>query len=195
MGGLWNAIGDFADVAKKIAKQATGNDLISERGIRGIMNANEQGIRDTLVAKKVVKSFNNANLKATADFTTDAGLEIKKGASLIAKNSDDVRNYLSRRIASLDTVDDEARKVINTKVGSLKTDKEVADFIGYKGKEGLGYGNVLSGYFGDETLGSTRTSLTMGGVIGTGVGLRYLQGGDLTTKPTGERDIAGIPFV
>lgn len=61
--------------------------------------------------------------------------------------------------------------------------------------EGVGLKGLAKGYFGDPELGSTRLKATAGAAVAGGIGIRYLQGGTLTEKPNGERDIAGIPFV
>ena len=61
--------------------------------------------------------------------------------------------------------------------------------------KGVGLSGLAKGYFGDPEFGSTRLKTTLGAAAATGVGIRYLQGGTLTEKPNGERDIAGIPFV
>ena len=61
--------------------------------------------------------------------------------------------------------------------------------------KGVGLSGLAKGYFGDPEFGSTRTKATLGAAVAGGIGIRYLQGGTLTEKPNGERDIAGIPFI
>lgn len=72
--------------------------------------------------------------------------------------------------------------------------EKYAEFLGRKdGKMGLL--DTLSGYFDDKTHGSIRKKAGIGALVGTGVATRLLSGGSLTRTSTGERDIAGIPFI
>ena len=70
----------------------------------------------------------------------------------------------------------------------------MAQYLGRE-KPGLGYSNVVKGYFGDEVYGKARRQTAIVGAAGIGIGGRYLSGGNLTTNAQGERNIAGVPFI
>lgn len=76
-----------------------------------------------------------------------------------------------------------------------RNDSDFLKYIGREGKQGIGWGNTVKGYFGDVDYGSTRMQVAGGAYAVGAVGMRYLSGGNLTTAPNGEKNIAGIPFV
>ena len=63
------------------------------------------------------------------------------------------------------------------------------------GKDKMGYMRLAGGYFGDKTYGGTRVKAAIGAYAGINIGGRFLSGGGITRNNTGERDIAGIPFI
>ncbi len=69
-----------------------------------------------------------------------------------------------------------------------------AEFLGRENGK-LSLGDAAWGYFGDKQLGGTRIKGALGVAAGVGVASRLLSGGSLTRTNTGERDIAGVPFI
>lgn len=105
-------------------------------------------------------------------------------------------------IGSLGGIDnDTAKKVVSNftenvdKYTQASTTADYAEFLGKNTKDGIGIGNMASGYFGDAQHGKMRRQVAIGAGVGVGVATRVLSGGTLTQTNTGERDIAGIPFI
>lgn len=79
-------------------------------------------------------------------------------------------------------------------LSQIMGDTDLMKLAGREGKKNLGLGFITSGYFGDEANGAIRKKVALGGYAAGAIGLRTLQGGDLTHNARGENDIAGIPF-
>lgn len=128
--------------------------------------------------------------KLTGD-ALEAAKKKNEALNKIINAFDNVRNdaangrYLGMTPTMLSEVGDAAGdelRDLRTLLG--RTDKQ----------KGLGFANLATGYFGDVEKGGMRAKAVGGAAMGGAVGLRFLQGGDLTHNARGENDIAGIPF-
>ena len=186
-------VDDIMDIAKKAVKMGSGNDIVGSEAFK----ATSQGLRDSIKAQEVVRSFNKLGATAASDITLGTGnaaRTISKGSRLKANTMDEARNLMGH-ITPNENITAEKISHINKGLQSNFTnDADLAEYIGRK-KPGIGYGNMAKGYFGDETYGKTRTKAAIGAGVATAVGVRYLSGGNLTINAQGERDIAGIPFI
>lgn len=186
-------VDDIMDIAKKAVKMGSGNDIVGSEAFK----ATAQGLRDSIQAQEVVRSFNKLGATATADITLgtgDAARKISKGSRLKANTMDEARTLMGQ-VKPNDNITAEQIAHINKGLNSSFTnDADLAGYLGRK-KSGVGYFNMAKGYFGDETYGAIRRKTAIGAGAAASVGIRYLSGGNLTTNAQGERDIAGIPFI
>lgn len=186
-------VDDIMDIAKKAVKMGSGNDIVGSEAFK----ATSQGLRDSIKAQEVVRSFNKLGATAASDITLGTGnaaRTISKGSRLKANTMDEARNLMGH-ITPNENITAEKISHINKGLNSNFTnDADLAAYIGRE-KPGIGYYNMAKGYFGDETYGKTRIKTAVGVGAATAVGVRYLSGGNLTTNTQGERDIAGIPFI
>ena len=120
-----------------------------------------------------------------------------KALGAVAKHSPDIAKKI---IDGMSTAPDvQLAKQINTVVRSGISDKEKFDWIRQQQvkKHGTLLGNatfagqVAKAYMFQDGKKAAR----MGTYAAGAVGLRVLSGGNLTHNNTGERDIAGIPFI
>lgn len=194
--GFMTFIDDAWSAVNKAIKMGSGNDLVGSESLKNILKPTSQGIRDSIQAQNVTRSFNKLNAVAEADITLgtgDAARTIAKGQRMVASNAAEAQQLMQHVNVDGDKITNEMANHINTKLGGLG-DAELASFIGRE-KPGIGYGNVIKGYFGDETYGKVRRRTALGVGAAAAVGTRYLSGGNITTNSMGERDIAGIPFI
>lgn len=150
--------------------------------------------RVATAAKGVINNMKEEEAKAMRTLLSEGG---------------DIGGKLDSTILQMMQGDDASRKTaeeFNKVLGGYNTAKSIADgdaskavsayaeFLGSKNGK-LSFGNAVSGYFGDKQFGNTRTKVALGAAAGVGVAGRLLSGGSLTRTNTGERDIAGVPFV
>lgn len=205
--GLMDLIDNGVDTAKKIATSMWGDGFArglstSEREIgSAIVNRQEQ---------KAAMNMLNTLRKNGAEFNEE-GLE-KMMKSSFQEPGSGVKNraevfegiYENMTEASRSTAAKASRDAIHAykKEGSkvLKyneakgTGAAAREYIGRK-NGGLGTLNSAGAYFLDSENGMKRIGAVAGGTMAAGVGVRYLQGGNMTTTSTGEKNIAGIPFI
>ena len=186
-------VDDIMDIAKKAVKMGSGNDIVGSEAFK----ATAQGLRDSIKAQEVVRSFNKLGATAASDITLGNGntaRTISKGSRLKANTIDEARSLMGHIIPNENITAEKISHINKGLQSSFTNDADLAEYIGRK-KSGIGYGNMAKGYFGDETYGKVRTKAAIGAGVATAVGVRYLSGGNLTTNAQGERDIAGIPFI
>jgi hypothetical protein len=187
---------DAWSAVMKIVKMGSGNDLVGSQSFKSVMRPTSQGLIDSIQAQNVTRSFNKLNYVADADITLgtgDAARKIAKGQTMSAKTAQEAQDLMKHVKVDGKKVTQEAADHINTKLGGM-TEAELASFIGRKEK-GIGYMNMVEGYFGDEVYGGVRKGVTLGAGAATAIGVRHLSGGNVITNAHGERDIVGIPFV
>jgi hypothetical protein len=124
---------------------------------------------------------------------------------LIKEGNTDAFNQVNTLAGKMNASDSEAAKAVAgrfnetyegfnkaTADGSISS---YAEFLGREGKQGLGLKATASGYFLDAQHGNERIKTAAIAGAGVAVAGRVLSGGTLTHKNTGERDIAGVPFI
>lgn len=197
--GFWD---DFSGVFDNVFKSTFGKSSLRET-----MAFNSVEVARNVANSKAVSQFNGLGRTAAQDLKIGKRT-IKKGETVRAGNISDLRAIIAeeKNLTSLGKDKDKIdaynllKKYSDTDsskmgIGADGTgDEAFQKFIGREGKTGLGFGS-FSGYFGDPELGSARTGVALTTMSGTGIALRTLQGGNLTTTAQGERNIAGIPFI
>lgn len=196
--GFWD---DISGVFDDIFKSSFGKSSISET-----MAFNGVEVARNVANSKAVSQFNGLGRTAINDIKIGKRT-IKKGEVVRANNINDLRSIIKQE-GSLSKLEGDninayalAKKYSSSKASELGIgangvgNEAFQKFIGREGKTGLGLGGTIGGYFGDPSMGGDRLKIAAGGVAGTGVVLRTLQGGSLTTTAQGERNIAGIPFI
>ena len=159
-------------VSSQVARSAAQNKVYN--AAKPIINALEEGER---------KAVNDLINKGSSDFMTPS---------------------FEKKISDMLSGDDEAAKKVASEFSNLSekfnnaaaTDT-VASYAEFLGRENgkLSALDAASGYFLDKQHGSTRIKTAIGAGVGVGVASRVLSGGSLTRTNSGERDIAGIPFI
>ena len=195
---------DILDLAKTISKMGSGNNIVGTEAL--FANTSAQALRNSIHAREVVRSFNSLGGVAKADIPlaangSNAARKIAKGSTVKANTLDDVEKLINGNNVNFNTknktIDEQLKRVregINNRDELTASNEALAQFLGRE-KPGLGYSNVVKGYFGDEVYGKARRQTAIVGAAGIGIGGRYLSGGNLTTNAQGERNIAGIPFI
>ena len=166
----------FQDVAKAISKAG----VLDFSGLGKALSLNTANVNQ--VARNVA-AREGALLKAERDALSKAIPNMKDGskelADAIAKKekiqSQLTGLYKASKGGTMDTVNSALKEVT--------------------GKDKMGYMRFAGGYFGDKTYGGTRVKAAIGAYAGVNIGGRFLSGGGITRNNTGERDIAGIPFI
>ena len=190
---MFQIVDDIMDIARKTVKMGSGNDIVGSEAFK----ATAQGLRDSIQAQEVVRSFNKLGATAASDITIgtgDAARKIVKGSTLRANTMDEARSLMSHITPNENITKEKISHIVEGLNGNFTNDADLAKYIGRE-KPGVGYYNMAKGYFGDETYGKIRTKATIGGGAAAAVGVRYLSGGNLTANAQGEKDIAGIPFI
>ena len=150
---------------------------------------------ESIVAKNM-DEFNAINKQFRTQYN-NATKDVKSGLDgMFAYKADGVtKSYIDNIVTNQDFYRFKWDLADGRMGGILEKDSAYMKFIGREGKEGLGVVNTANAYFNDSTYGTLRKQAAIGGTAATGVALRYLSGGNLTTKANGERNIAGIPFI
>lgn len=194
---------DIANVAKRIVTMTWGDGAA-----RGLSSSTQE------IGENVIRSKeNNAaqmlihNLKQNGASFNEEGLnEMFKSGSLDFSSRDDIlknieghmtedsrQKAMSASSKAIDSYRSNGEK-LKAYMDAGATEKAAEAYLGREGK-GLGAHNLARGYFGDRNHGMQRIATAAGGTVAAGVGVRYLQGGNMTTTSTGEKNIAGIPFI
>lgn len=201
LGGLWDDIGrvakavmkssfgDNASIAKAFADE---NMNFGMSAMNKNMNAQRRSLVDSAIANKIVVNYGGKQQALTRAIFDEA-----------AKDKDfNLSKFITQtKLGSLDSGNASFKQAQTAYIDKLKKYQtaratgNVEEFFGRKPGTGPGIGATLSGYFGDEVYGGTRTAVTLGGTAAGAVGMRYLSGGNLTTDAQGQRNIAGIPFI
>lgn len=185
-------IGDVGDVLKSIVKYGSGNDLVGSMARNNNVTDTLVDVSKTLQQREAIKRFNRAGITAANDLSAGART-IAKGSKVSANNYAEL-DALMKDAGVLGALKSDVRSGIEMGMGSAMNEAELAAYLGRKNGS-IGYFNTAKGYFLDEEFGKTRRQVVAGGAVAGGIGIRYLQGGNLTTTAQGERDIAGIPFI
>lgn len=180
-------ISDFNIRADKLADQAVRKKTGS--ALQEVMEAGISGIKDKKQAAEAAEKVQ----KAVKGFRTGAISDIEDALTQGLEGIDTSSNKKYQKLLSQYQKEGEGifDKFTNAYNGS---EESARAFLGREGKNGIGLANTIGAYLGDAEYGSMRKKVIAAGVVGTGVGMRYLQGGTLTQRPNGENDIAGIPF-
>lgn len=148
--------------------------------------------------KKLISAGQSNNI-----ITKEKGDALRK---MLSEGSDDIygNGNLNEIITGLGKLDDENAKNVaknfsenfaKYRPSETPTTAQYAEFLGKSSAQGIGIGNMASGYFADAKYGKMRREMIATGTVGVAVGARLLSGGSLTQTNTGQRDIAGIPFI
>lgn len=173
--GVWN---EAKDVASAIAKAGWGDNAKIGRAF------SKEALSDLGSAAR-----NSKMASAAGDILRNsAGLEEKQIAEAIKNLANEGGIEAFAQDISKYTAKTGREEAFGKAVEAFKKASEMST-------EGVGITGLARGYFMDPVYGGARTKATLGAAVVGGVGIRYLQGGTLTEKPNGERDIAGIPFV
>ena len=182
------------DIAKSISKTIAGDGAsitkaFSREAMSGLSYAAVKSDMTHVSKNLIADALNNKVItrEAFEQASKADGFNVIDYANSIAKNGGGNEAY-QKAIADFNKKSEAFAKVNS---GALTE----AEYFGRKAGEGIGWGRTAQGYFLDPTYGGTRTKATVGALIGGGVATRYLSGGNLTTTSTGERNIAGIPFI
>ena len=204
---MGNFIDDFTRVAKNIATTAWGDGAA-----KGLMSTGQEMGRNVVMAKEASAATDiMLNLeKNGATFNKESLEQLTKSKFMKEDgshmNRDDIMSAFensmteSSRAQALNASGDaikaykESGEKLNKYIEGQGSESAAATYLGREGK-GLGGFNMTKGYFGDAEHGWQRAKVAAGGTAATAVGMRYLQGGNITTTATGEKNIAGIPFV
>ena len=215
-------MGGFADAwsaVKGILSTAAGDSGSISTLFKGISKDNLAGAAmNKRIAGEVSQAFNEAvgyankaGLKNEGEILSKALDEMKTG---FAKNidaakgvsafklSDEARGAFDTIAKNAASIGDDSAKIFdnfndvltkyNSNIGKGISGAE--EFFGRTAGTGIGWKNTIGAYTAG-TAGGKRAMYTAAGVGVAGVGVRYLQGGSLTRKANGERDIAGVPFI
>ena len=166
----------FQDIAKAISKAGA----LDFSGLGKALSLNTANTNQ--VARNVAYSAGK-NIQAERMALRKAIPNMKEGSKELADATEQL-NKLNSQLAGLQST--YRTGTIDTVNAALK---EVT------GKDKMGYMRFAGGYFGDKTYGGTRVKAAIGAYAGVNIGGRFLSGGGVTRNNTGERDIAGIPFI
>ena len=168
-----------------------------------------QGLKfdQTLVAKSaaynkiggVARDMLNVGVTSNA-LTRENADEIRK---LIKEGKEEGLNKATSFVAQMKNSDNETAKNIATRFEETMKGYEnaqagisdYAEFLGRQKGQGIGLINTASGYFLDAQNGNQRVKAAAIAGAGVAVAGRVISGGTLTHRNTGERDIAGVPFI
>ena len=188
-----NIVDDFIDVGKRVARSIAGS------GIGDSLRFDETLVARSAAYNKMSSNARNLvnmskNLDSVSDEMVNAALKgLKSGGN-------DAFNAVNQ-IAQATGGDEAFQKAASEytemldKYDAAKSVSEYAEFLGKEKGKGIGLMSTASGYFLDAQNGNTRIKAAAGAAVGIGVAGRVLSGGSLTRTNTGERDIAGIPFI
>ena len=199
------AVDNILDVAKRVATSVWGDGAA-----RGLMTT-EKEIGSNIVngaEHRAAKDMLHTLKRNGASFDED-GISKMMEASFKGNdtwNRDDIFSGLKEHMT------DESRdKALDASADAIKAYQEgggkvqkyidangsgsaAREYIGRK-DGGLGLANAGKAYFTDSQYGRQRVGTALGAVAATDIGMRTLQGGNLTTTATGEKNIAGLPFI
>ena len=163
---------------------------------------------ETLVAKSA--AYNRVGSRARDVISTGLSNnaitreEADAMRKLISEGGDGAFDQVNALAGKLGASDNESAKKIASsfneavegygKAVETNTVSSYAEFLGRENGN-LGLKNTASGYFLDAQHGKERIKTAAVAGAGIAVAGRVLSGGTLTHKNTGERDIAGIPFI
>lgn len=166
------------DVAASAAYNRMNNyakDVISS-GVSANVIAREEA--DAL--RKVLNAGGNDGNKALA-----------KGVKKIVDDINDTDNAAAKKVAS--NFSENMTKYETAR--NTATVSGYAEFLGRDANKNLGVMHTASGYFLDAEHGASRIKTAAAAGAGVAIGARLLSGGTLTQTNTGQRDIAGVPFI
>ena len=130
----------------------------------------------------------------TKAVANDLASAVKKDPSLGSDIAGQIEHQKKAYRTQMDATSKKVSALENAQgdgAGMLGKAKAIADAKGIKG-----VGGIAKEYYWGEGLSAKEKAVRIGTTYAAGaLGGRVLSGGGLTTNSTGERDIAGIPFV
>lgn len=145
---------------------------------RGVINT--MGAEEAQVVRNIIKEGGDFSTTAFNDALNKMG------------DGDEAAQKIAQEFRALRDGYDAAKSIADE--DSAKAVSAYAEFLGRDSSK-LNLLDTASGYFLDKQLGKTRSHTALGVLAGAGVANRLLTGGSLTRTNTGERDIAGVPFI
>jgi hypothetical protein len=191
--GLTGALGESIEqLAYAISKDGSGKALrfnAAEVGHSAAYN------RVAAAAKDIINTMGDEEAQAVRKIIKEGG-DFSTPAFNDALNKmtggDDAAKKIAKEFNELRAGYDTAKEIASS--DSAKAVSAYAEFLGRDGGK-LRADDAFRGYFLDKQHGGLRAKAALGAAAGVGVAGRLLSGGSLTRTNTGERDIAGIPFV
>lgn len=202
--GFMNVVDDIADVAKKVATSVWGDGagrglLTTEQEIGStiVSGAEHRAAKDMLrTLKRNGATFDESKINDVLESSFNNGTDLwnredlyEELTSHITKGSDKAISSSAEAIKAYQAGGQKVQKYIDAN-GSGAAARE---YIGRK-DGGLGLANASKAYFTDSQYGRQRVGAVLGTAAAADIGMRTLQGGNLTTTATGEKNIAGVPF-
>lgn len=200
---LANAVGSSAEqISYALSKNGGGESLLKVLTFDAADVSNWAAYnRVASAAKDVISRMGNEEqaqvvrdlIKGGQDFRTPEFIETL--SKMTGDGSDEATQTLGKKISSMQNEFFNNTATISRDAPVQEQVAAYAKFLSDGKRERLNGFEAISGYFGDKKYGGTRLKALGVAAVGTGVASRYLSGGNLTTTNTGERDIAGIPFI
>lgn len=203
--GFTNVVDDIADIAKRVATSVWGDGAG-----RGLLTT-EQEIGSTIVsgaehsaAKDILRTLKRNGATFDERKVSDVLESSFNGNGTDLWNREDLYEELTSHITkgSNKAIKKSAEAIKAYQEGGGKIQKYLEangsgaaarEYIGRK-DGGLGLANASMAYFTDSQYGRQRVGAVLGTAAAADIGMRTLQGGNLTTTATGEKNIAGVPF-
>ena len=168
-----------------IARSAAYNKTVNAAN-----NVLSSGVSNKIITQQEAdalrKTFNEIDFSAS-DSISNVNEALTK-VSGYASRLDGSNKQIAKDFAD---ISEKWTKASGSEAGTLS---DYAEFLGVKNNK-LGIMNTASGYFLDKQHGTDRMKTIAVAGVGVGVAGRVLSGGSLTRTNTGERNIAGIPFI
>lgn len=202
-----SGVNQFFKGVVKAATEITGADFsklgaaFKETTLNGVEMAQQAVLKGRASEAKDIINLAQKNIGKFDDGTQKLikeGLEDGVNRTRLTEIADTISK------SKVDLDDEVYKKAVKTYADNsgkfskaMENGASISDINGYLGKEGdkLSMATKASGFFGDETYGTTRKVVAGAGVAGGALAVRRLSGGTLTHNANGERDIAGIPLI
>jgi hypothetical protein len=168
---------------------------------RGMATGALKNMNSAKYASGFASGYKSAAKAADVPFLTDT-VEALQGATDYKSVAKIVKNNPNDEV--LNSLFNSQTQIRNKATASLRENASAEtqkSFINYmKNQKGILNKGLLGAeagkaYFAEEGKQGARIGTAIAGTAAAGVGLRYLDGGNLTHNSSGERDIVGVPFV
>ncbi len=172
---------------------------LSERKIAKGGSIHAANLEDLARIKGTLTS-GEIDTKNMGSYITD---EIAKKNKIDQATKDQINSALQTKFDKYSALD-KKMSLFSSGSGTLD-DEDLLAALGRKKNSGVGYSNLASAYFSNETpanvdgeiienIGTKRANVALGTYMGGAMAARFLSGGDLTHNSRGENDIVGIPM-